>query len=320
MGSGKGGLRADRRSSREPATLTETQNEKRLTTPPALSAGGSAITGLALYHSEPKQNESPDVCSVEMTFVKRKRSNIIRFTFGGVDRQSRLANATIPFLLEALCKIPVDRSADGVITTKVKRGEDYQELGGRDPKLVCRVIDHLRHSGLKDHEIVRLMNGTSFSEFLSRGDLTFEGDEAIDLHYTGRPDMALAIVQETLEDLCASGAYELASRILDWKTVQDLDPEELYHRGNCPLRSIGGTLKQELTRLGRDLDIGDDKEIDKEFRPLRRVFAIALEARRDTAKSSSESLVESSSRSPSSSDPLVISEDSSDPLVISEDV
>src|SRR5690242_20971143 len=30
MGSGKGGLRADRRSSREPATLTETQNEKRL--------------------------------------------------------------------------------------------------------------------------------------------------------------------------------------------------------------------------------------------------------------------------------------------------
>src|SRR5262245_45498805 len=318
MGSGKGGLRADRRSSREPATPTASQNESRLTTPSALSAGGPATADLAPHQSALKLNESPGGCFVKMRF--KKRSNIIQFTFRGIDRHSRLANETIPFLLEALCKLPVARSIDGVITTNVEWREDDQKVRDRDPDLVCRVIDHLRNSGLSDDEIVRLMNGTSFSEFLSGGDLTFEGDETVNLHYTGDSDMTLTIVQQAVQDLWACGAYELASRVLDWKAVQALDPEELWHRGDNPLRGIGMTLKLELNAAGRDTDNVDEEKIDKEFRPLKRLFRIALLTRQGTARESLLRQPDFKSLVESSSEPLVISEDSSDPVVISEDV
>ena len=307
MGSGKGGLRADRRPSRESAMTRESQNESRLPTPPALSAGGSATADLTGHSGGLNPNECPDGCFVEMTFVKTKRSNIIRFAFGGVDPHSRLANETIPFLLEALCTIPVARSVDGVITTEVERHEDFQGLRGRDPGLVCRVINHLRHSGLKDDAIVRLMNGTLFSKHLSVGHLKFEGDETVHLILDGRPKMAVRIVQEAVQDLCYWGAYELASELLDSDAVQNLPPKALWFDGDQCLRSTGWLLSTRLTDAGLDVPVDREEKYDRQFRPLKRLFGIALLARQSTAfepaESTSESLVESSS------DPLVISED-----------
>jgi hypothetical protein len=285
MGSGESTLR---RSTWPPERPTSSRNatrrEDRIVTT-AFSEVESAVTNLArhsLAEEEPparppvsgqtqrafsKRDEIPRDFAVKMQQVK-KWPITYKFTFLGVDPDSRLVNETIPFLIGAIWRRKIKPLKHGRLSITL---EGTHEAG----KLLhmCRVINQLRISGLPEDGIVRLMNGTAFFKFLLRGHLMFHDDGDFTISRRD-PTERLLIVKRTVRDLCDYGAYELASQLLDCDAVQNLPPKAVWFGGNHSLSSAGDKLKDRLE--GLDVPVDYEENYDRRFHPLKRLFCLAL--------------------------------------------
>jgi hypothetical protein len=267
-------LRPDRRS--WPLTRSRGQSKRIELSSTALVAGASAAKNL-VSHAPGGQTRrgvsKPDEVWLRM---KRGKGRIVEFNFRSVKRHGRLAKETIPFLLKALCEIEASL-INGRLATKLQKHESIDTIRERDPDLVCRVINHLRSSGLSDYDIVRLMNGTKLAKYLLTGDLTFRGGEPVIISGTG--DLPLSTIQEAIEDLCDFGAYELACQVLHFDAVKNLPPEDVEHlwfRGAHPLRSTGAMVSMRLIDAGVEVPVDYEEGYDSEFHPLKRLLCAAL--------------------------------------------
>jgi hypothetical protein len=259
-----------------PLTRSRGQTKRIELSSTALVAGASAAKNLVSH--APGGHTRRGVSKPHEIWVRTKRGKgrIVEFNFRGVKRHSRLAKETIPFLLKALCGIEASL-INGRLTTKLEKHESIDTIRERDPDLVCRVINHLRTSGLSEYDIVRLMNGTALAKSLLSGDLTFHGGEPVII--SGTSELPLSTIQEVVEDLCFFGAYELACQVLQFDAVKNLPPEgveSLWFRGAHPLRSTGAMVTVRLKEAGVDVPVDYEEGCDREFHPLKQLLCAAL--------------------------------------------